>query len=152
MPPPENSEDPWPALDQLIPHRPPILLVERIVRFCDGELVCRGVLPAYDRTRRPATAPPFLALELAAQTAAVLAALEGGDAPSRQGAIGYLAAIRDARFLTPEIPACRRLLATVRTAGRMPPLRTYSVEVALEEGAALLVTATLSTYLAASAG
>ncbi|MEE8522926.1 MAG: hypothetical protein V3T72_03260 [Thermoanaerobaculia bacterium] len=152
MPTPQETKDEWPGLDTLIPHRPPILLVEKIVRFGAGELVCRGVLPAYDRSRRPTAAPPFLALELAAQTAAVLAALEGGESPSQAGAIGYLAAIRDARFLTPEIPAGRRLLATVRSAGRMPPLRTYSVEVALEDGAIGLVTAFLSTYLASSAG
>ena len=144
----------WPDVSSQIPHRPPLLLVDRIVRFADGELVCGGVLPGYDRDGRAAVAPPFLALELAAQTAAVMAALEGGDVPGAgkigAGKFGYLAAIREARFLTPVVPAGRRLLAAVRAAGRMPPLSTYSVKVTLEDGAAELVTASLSTYLAPS--
>jgi predicted hotdog family 3-hydroxylacyl-ACP dehydratase len=146
MPAIEKPQAKWPSVDRLIPQRPPLLLVERIVRFADGELVCGGVLPACDRSGGTA-APPFLALELAAQTAAVMAALEAGDAAGA-GAIGYLAVIRDARFLTPEIPAGRRLLAAVRVAGRMPPLATWAVRVTLEDGAVELLTATLSTYLA----
>ncbi len=145
-----STEDEWPNLDRLIAHRAPIRLVESIVRHSDGELVCRGVLPARDRTQEAVAAPQFLILELAAQTAAVMAALEGGGAPPESGAVGYLAAIREARFLKSEIPAGRRLRATVRRERNLGPLTMYRAEVQLEAGAVELLTAAFSTYLAAS--
>lgn len=134
---------PWPAVAQLIPHRPPMLLVEEIVDRREDELVCRGSLPC---------STPFLTLELVAQTAAVMAALEDGEVPGEtETATGYLAAIRDARFLVREIPSGRPLLATVRKLRSLPPLRKYSVTVTLEEGSVDLVHATLSTYQEVSA-
>ena len=114
-------------------------MVEEIVEAGEERIVCRGVLPY---------SSPFLALELAAQTAAVMAALEAGEAAGPGAAVGYLAAIHDARFLVPDIPSGRPVLATVQKAGSLPPLRRYEVSVALEEGAVELVRATLSTYRA----
>lgn len=130
---------PWPDVTRLIPHRPPILMVEEIVEETGDELTCRGRLPC---------STPFLTLELAAQTAAVMAALDAGDASAGKTPIGYLAAIRDAEFLVRDIPAGRPLLAKVRRKRSLPPLRNYLVEVALEEGRVALVRATLSTYQA----
>ncbi len=130
---------PWPDVTRLIPHRPPILMVEAIVEETEDELTCRGRLPC---------STPFLTLELAAQTAAVMAALEAGEASGADAPIGYLAAIRDAEFLVRDIPAGRPLLAKVRRKRSLPPLRNYLVEVALEEGRVDLVRATLSTYQA----
>lgn len=130
---------PWPDVTRLIPHRPPMLLVKEVVEETDDELICRGTLPC---------STPFLTLELAAQTAAVMAALEAGKASGTDAPIGYLAAIRDAEFLVRDIPAGRPLLAKVRRKRSLPPLRNYLVEVALEEGRVDLVRATLSTYQA----
>ena len=93
-------------------------------------------------------ASPFLGVELAAQTAAVLEALDRG--PSRgEPAIGYLASIRNAVFRVPELPAGRPLRATVRRLGGVPPLAMYAVTVAREDDQSELLTATLSTYLVA---
>lgn len=135
----------WPDVTRLIPHRPPILMVEEIVGACDGEVVCRGILPSCSSVEGVA-ASPFLALELAAQTAAVMAALEGGQSPGHGSVGGYLAAIHDARFLVSAIPGRRPVLATVRRTRSMPPLTRYSVKVTLEDGSRDLVRATLSTY------
>lgn len=136
---PEREARPhWPAVTSLIPHRSPILMVEEIVEADGDRIVCRGVLPY---------SSPFLALELAAQTAAVMAALEG-EGTGSEAAVGYLAAIHDARFLVPDVPRGRPVLATVEKVGSLPPLRRYEVSVSLEEGAVELVRATLSTYRA----
>lgn len=135
----------WPEVTRLIPHRPPILMIEEIVEHRQKELICRGVLPAPS---------PFLALELAAQTTAAMAALEDGallaEGPPKEPPVGYLAAIHDARFLVPEIPEGRKVLATVRKTRSLPPLSRYSVIVTLEEGSIDLIRATLSTYRATS--
>lgn len=133
----------WPDVAGLIPHRPPILMVDEIVEGDEGELTCRGSLPCSN---------PFLALELAAQATAVMAALERREASGEQGAEpGYLAAIRDAEFLEPEIPSDTPLLVTVRNERSFPPLRKYAIRVVLEEGRVELIRAGLSTFQAAQA-
>jgi hypothetical protein len=75
-----------------------------------------------------------------AQTAAVLEALgrEGGEGPR----IGYVVAIRNARFATPWLPAGTPLEVTVKAAGSAPPLSIY--EVNLGNG---LVTGLVSTFI-----
>lgn len=138
----------WPDVTRLIPHRPPILMVEEIVGGGEGELICRGALRCNAPSVQGAMMSPILALELAAQTAAVLAALETGEAPANEAGVGYLAAIHDARFLQPEIPMDRQLLATVRRLQKMRPLYKYAVHVALEVESIELVQAVLSIYKA----
>lgn len=144
---PSGAPSMWPDVASLIPHRAPMLLVERIVDVFDGGMVCEGRVPADGPLAHGGRASAFLGVELAAQAAAVLEALgraPGGGEPR----IGYLASIRDARFVVPELPAGRPLLATVRRLGGVPPLAMYAVEVALAEDGRELLTATLSTYLA----
>ncbi len=141
-----TKHTPYPAIEALIPHRAPMLLVEGVVETFTGGLVCRGRIPAGGPIAGRAAASVFLGLELAAQTAAVHQALESG-AGGGEPAVGYLASIKNARFQVPELPAGQPLLATVRAVGRLPPLAMYAVEVALEEDGGELLTATLSTYL-----
>ncbi len=137
---------PWPAIEALIPHRAPMLLVERIVEVLEEGLVCRGRIPGGGPLADRGFASVFLGLELAAQTAAVGEALgRGPDAGEPR--LGYLTSIKNARFQVPELPAERPLLATVRRVGSVPPLAMYSVEVALEDDGSELLTATLGTYL-----
>ncbi len=137
----------WPAIETLIPHRAPMLLVERIVEVLEEGLVCQGRVPAGGPLAGHGAASVFLGLELAAQTAAVREAL-GRGAGAGEPRLGYLTSIKNARFQVPELPAGRPLRATVRAVGSVPPLAMYSVEVTLEEDGSELLTATLGTYLA----
>jgi predicted hotdog family 3-hydroxylacyl-ACP dehydratase len=88
-------------------------------------------------------APAFVGLEAGAQTAAVLEALnrKGAEGPR----IGYVVAIRNARFRTPWLPAGVPLLVSVKAVGSAPPLSIY--EISLAGG---LVTGQVSTYIAPS--
>ncbi len=142
-----GSEAPWPDVETLIPHRPPMLLVERIVEVSDGGMVCRGRVPAAGPLAAGGVASPLLGLELAAQTAAVLEAFHSRRDDAGEPRIGYLASIREARFRLPQLPAGRPLRATVRSRGAVPPLATYEVGVALEEDGSVLVSGSISTYL-----
>lgn len=137
---------PWPSIETLIPHRLPMLLVERIVGVLNEGLVCAGRIAETSPFVRRGVAPIALGLELAVQTAALFEAL--GHHPSRERPrIGYLVSIRDARFRVPGLPAGRPLLAKIQAAGSAPPLTMYSVEVTREEDGSELLAATLSTYL-----
>ena len=113
----------------LIPHAPPALLIRT-------ESV--AVIPEDNPFVKAGRAPAFVGLEAGAQAAAVLEAL---DRSSGEPRIGYVVAIRNARFRTPWLTAGRPLPVTVKPAGSAPPLSIYEVSVGD------VVTGLVSTYI-----
>lgn len=100
------------AILKLLPHRPPFLLVDRVVEFeADRRLVAlKGVTmnEPFFQGHFPAkpVMPGVLILEALAQAAALLAilSLPPGDV---DGKITYLMGIDDARFRRPVVPGDR---------------------------------------------
>lgn len=132
-------------LDQLIPHRPPMRLIDEIVGEVDGFLVCRGRIPA--ALALDGAASPLLGLEMGAQAAAVLGALDRGAGNDEPPTIGYLVSVRGARFETAELPAERSLTVRVRFVGGVHPLSTYEIRVSERGAAEPCLAATIGTYL-----
>jgi predicted hotdog family 3-hydroxylacyl-ACP dehydratase len=136
-----------PALRELIPHRPPMLFVEGIVGVADDGATCLGRVPRECALVAGGSVPTFVALEAAAQTAAVWEALRrsqgSGPAAAR---LGYLVSLRDVVLHRGMIPAEADLIATVRLAAEAAPLTTYAVDVSVEGEIALR--GTIGTYLA----
>ena len=128
--------------EHLLPHRGRALLLRRIVR-CDGDAIeCVGVIPGNSPFVREARAPSFVGLELAAQAAAALQALESPeDGIPRPG---YLVGVREARFATAWIPADCEIRARVRRTGRAGPLAVHDVLV--EVAGTECVAGVISTY------
>jgi 3-hydroxyacyl-[acyl-carrier-protein] dehydratase len=114
----------------LIPHAPPA----RLVRTAS-----LAVIPEDNPFVEAGRAPAFLGLEAGAQAAALLEALARSSGEPK---IGYVVAIRNARFRTPWLPAGRPLPVTVKPAGSAPPLSIYEVSVGE------VVTGLVSTYIA----
>jgi len=112
----------------LVPHRPPFLLIDRLVRWDDagaeGELVVRDALPL-----SPAgTLSPFLAAEALAQTAAAhagaLAAAAAPAGPPHRGVVVRLDAFEAPR----PARAGERLTLHVTLERAFGPLRRYRAE------------------------
>ncbi len=141
----EASPAPAPELTSLVPHAPPALLVRQILETSPEGASCLVEIPAGSPFAVDGLAPAFVGLEAAAQTAAVLEALERRDAPGPR--LGYLVGIRDARFTSPHLPVAHPLRATVRLTGSAPPLSIYDATVELD--GSRVVTGTISTYIAA---
>lgn len=112
-----------------IPHAPPALLVRTPTV---------AVIPEDNPFVANGKAPAFVGLEAGAQAAALLEAL---DRASGEPRIGYVVAIRNARFRTAWLPAGRPLPVTVKPAGSAPPLTIYEVSVGE------VVTGLVSTYI-----
>jgi predicted hotdog family 3-hydroxylacyl-ACP dehydratase len=127
----------------LVPHRGPALLLEAILEAGPDHATCRGRIPAGSAFATSGWAPAVVAIELAAQTAAVQQALAApaGAAPRR----GYLVGVRDASLRADFVPAAVALVATARRVAVAGPLATYAVSVTGADGAEIL-TATLSTH------
>jgi 3-hydroxymyristoyl/3-hydroxydecanoyl-(acyl carrier protein) dehydratase len=132
----------YPPPGDLVPHAPPALLVESLLEVSGEGASAIVRIPESNPFVQAGRAPAFVGLEAGAQTAAVLEALgrPEGEAGPR---IGYVVAIRNARFRTPWLPAGTPLAVTVKPAGSAPPLSIY--EVNLGNG---LATGMVSTYIA----
>lgn len=113
----EAPTSPSPPPAGLIPHAPPALLVRT---------TSVAVIPGDNPFVEAGRAPAFVGLEAGAQAAALLEALGRVSGEPR---IGYVVAIRNARFRTPWLPAGRPLPVTVKPAGSAPPLSIYEVSV-----------------------
>lgn len=137
-------------LTDLLPHRPPMRMVEGIETEADDGIECAARLPAGSAFDSNGTAPALIALEMAAQTAAAFEALrrfrDTGKASAR---IGYLVGARDVVFGRARVPVGEAFRAVVRLSGIALPLSTYAFEVAWEEE--VVASGTLSTWLTATA-
>ena len=138
-----------PDPQHLIPHRGRMLLVERVLDWRAGGVTCQGRIPADSPFALDGCAPALVAIELAAQTAAVFEALSRRASGSTAGPrLGYLVSVKAARFAVHELPLGEPLVAHVRSAGSAPPLALYDALVQ-REGSEVM-TATLGAYLATS--
>ncbi|HXU31290.1 MAG TPA: hypothetical protein VN851_11985, partial [Thermoanaerobaculia bacterium] len=128
-----------------VPHAPPALLVARLVWRRRGEARAEGIVPIESPFASGGSAPAFLGLEIAAQTAALLEALgREGEAPGPRA--GYLVAIRHARCPGEDLPVGVPLDAFVKETGSATPLTIYEARVEL--AGRTLVEGSISTWIA----
>lgn len=135
-----------PPLRELIPHRPPMLFVERILGEAEDGATCLGRVPGACALVALGSTPAFVALEAAAQTAAVWEALRSfREAGVHTTRTGYLVSLRDVVLHQRTVPADADLIASIRLVALAPPLATYAVDVAVE--GILALRGTIGTYL-----
>src|SRR5262245_14624497 len=135
-----------PDLDDLLPHRPPMRFVEGIEMQMEDGVACAVRVPERSAFTAGGSSPALVALEMAAQSAAVFEALlRARDTGGSRARIGYLVGARDVRFARPRLPADRTLSAVVRLSGIAGPLSTYTFDIA--DGSAVVAWGTISTWL-----
>lgn len=117
-----------------MPHRGRAILVEDVVALREGGIECRGRIPADAALARAGRVPSFLALEAAAQAAAVLEALRrqvtAGTTPSAR--TGYLVSLRGVVMERAEIPVDVPLAISLTASGQAGGLGLYQAVVACE--------------------
>jgi len=138
-----------PDLDDLLPHRPPMRFIEAIEVETDGGAVCSVRVPEQSALIERGSAPALVALEMAAQSAAVFEALlrfrrkEGGGAR-----VGYLVGARNVRFARARVQAGVTHFAAVRLSAIVPPLSVYDFDV--EDASGVVASGTLSAWVTAT--
>ena len=131
---------------ELIPHRPPMLFVDRILGEADDGATCLGRIPAACALVSRGSTPAFVALEVAAQTAACWESLRRSrDAGAPAPLTGYLVSVREVVLYRPTVPVEADLISSVRLVATAPPLTTYAVDVSVFGELAL--SGTIGTYL-----
>lgn len=115
----------------LLPHAPPARLVESVGEHRPDALAVRARIPPGSPFAEGPMAPGLVALELAAQAAATLEALERAARGEPGGARrGYLVGARDARWAPVHLPVDAPLEVRVALEARALPLSHYRFEVA----------------------
>jgi 3-hydroxymyristoyl/3-hydroxydecanoyl-(acyl carrier protein) dehydratase len=131
----------------LLPHAPPARLVEAILEQRPDALAVRARISPGSPFAEGPVAPGLVALELAAQAAAALEALERAARGEPGGARrGYLVGARDARWEPVLLPVGAPLEVRVALEARALPLSHYRFEIA---GRA---SGTVATFLPAGDG
>ena len=139
------SPEAFPPVEALVPHRGPSLLIERVLGRSEDGLEVVGRIPLANAFVAGGMAPGFVGIELAAQAAAALDALDRQrGSPGAGPQLGYIVGIREARFDLAGIPAGQELWAHVRLVGGASTLATYELQVR-HDGASCL-SAVVSTF------
>lgn len=135
------------GIEELLPHRGPSLLLVDVIEVGGEEIRAVGRIPAGHPAVGPeGTAPSVLAVELAAQGAALLEAWNAGDRRA-EPRIGYLVGLRSVRLAERTLPAEMPLEVWVRREASSPPLARFAMRVWTRE--VEWADGILSTYLPA---
>lgn len=130
----------------LLPHGGAARMIRSVLEIGPGRIVCVGEIPEENPFVVQGRCPSIVALELAAQAAALLEALQrtsqGGETGPRDG---YLVRVRGVRLSVPYVAAREPLTARLHQEGVAPPLAIYGASVSGTDGE--LLRGTFSTYV-----
>jgi predicted hotdog family 3-hydroxylacyl-ACP dehydratase len=140
-----------PALDALMPHRPPMRFPTDVLASSDAGLAARAAIPAGCPLVTAGRASAIACVEAAAQAAALWEAVRrfAGPAAEQGPRVGYLVALRDLVFGVADMPADTPFDVAVRLDAVALPLTHYAIEARL--GDRVLVRGRVATVLAPDA-
>jgi predicted hotdog family 3-hydroxylacyl-ACP dehydratase len=146
-----GADLPPPLAAALLAHGGVARLLTEVLRSSPDFVEAVGRVPVAHPLVTAGRAPSLLGLELGAQAAAALEALQGVAAgASGRPRVGYLVRVREASFLRADLPVDAPLGVTARLSGAAGALASYRIAVDFEGVEALR--ATLSVYKGTSLG
>jgi predicted hotdog family 3-hydroxylacyl-ACP dehydratase len=136
------------ATADVLPHRPPMLLIEGVLERAPGFVACRCRLGKDVPLASSQSVTSLIALELGAQASAFIAP---SPAPAPAGGAVFLVSIRRATFHRDRLPLATPLRVEARSTGQIGGLRLVDVRIALEsEPDRTLAEAQLGTFAPAA--
>lgn len=136
----------FPGIDQLLPHRPPLLLLDAVCSFEPRQIVCSAMLrqdcPFLKRSR----ASSVVSLEYMSQAAGAFLGMQRsmrGGADAKPG-VGMVVAVRGLRLLGDHIALGASLLVTARLGACHDRAATF--DCSLTSDGAGIGSATLTVY------
>ena len=124
-------------IDCLIPHRPPMRLVEGVATIDDSSIECVSTVRASWPTAHDGRVGTSMLIELIAQTAAVLQGWKERHGKN-VGKGGLLVGIQGATFAAPAIPVGTQLVCAVRISHGVQSYLAFDGEVQDDKGAVWL--------------
>ena len=120
-----------PELTEILPHRPPMVYLDRVVSFDEGEIVCAatvGAEPCLLPQNADGSIPTWLGLEYMAQTAAAYAGMCAlrDKLPVRRG---VLLGTRKLELFVPSLTAGRKLLVSALPQSEDEDMRIFECSI-----------------------
>jgi predicted hotdog family 3-hydroxylacyl-ACP dehydratase len=116
-----------PVIDY-VPHRPPMLLVDRIVEVSEHGAVCAATWQADCVLAVDGRVPASAAIELVAQTCAVFLGVRGRTA-SGPPQVGMIAACREVAFAVDDFAIGDTLTIAITHVFGQPPMASFTASV-----------------------
>jgi len=137
----------FPPIAEVVPHRPPMLLLDRVLAYDGERVICEVVLepdsPFVEKTERGAEVPAVVGIEYMAQTIAAGAGLSARDKgePAR---VGFLLGCRDLAIAVDSFRVGDRLTIEARRTWGENELGSFACKV--RRGDDVLVEGALTVY------
>ena len=134
----------YPPIVELVPHRPPMLLLDRVLSY-DGEcVVCETVLEHHSPFVEQGHVPALVGIEYMAQTIAAGAGLSAREKGNSSGQMGFLLGCRSLTIAVDSFNVGDRLTIEARRSWGETALGSFACKV--QRGAEVLVEGALTVY------
>ena len=134
----------YPPIIELVPHRPPMLLLDRVLSY-DGEcVVCETVLGPQSPFADQGEVPAVVGIEYMAQAIAAGAGLSAREKGSTAGQMGFLLGCRSLTIAVDNFDVGDRLTIEARRTWGETALGSFACKV--QRGAEVLVEGALTVY------
>jgi predicted hotdog family 3-hydroxylacyl-ACP dehydratase len=134
----------YPPIVELVPHRPPMLLLDRVLSY-DGEcVICETVLGPTSPFAEQGHVPALVGIEYMAQTIAAGAGLSARDKESASGQMGFLLGCRSLNIAVDSFNVGDRLTIEARRTWGETALGSFACKV--QRGTEVLVEGSLTVY------
>ena len=138
----------YPPIVELVPHRPPMLLLDRVLSYDGERVVCELVLepdsPFVEKTERGAEVPAVVGIEYMAQTIAAGAGLSARDKGNASSQMGFLLGCRNLTIAVDSFQVGDRLTIEARRTWGENHIGSFACKV--QRGDEVLVEGALTVY------
>jgi len=138
-----SESPPFPPLVDLVPHKPPMLLLDRVLSYSTDVVRCEVEIRSDSRFVEDGQVPAVIGLEYMAQAVAAFAGLTARS-EKKEFRLGLLLGSRELRFETDGFLVGDRLVVEARRTWGESELGHFACRI--EREAELLASGTLSVY------
>jgi len=134
----------YPPIVELVPHRPPMLLLDRVLSYDGDCVVCETVLGPDSPFAEQGEVPAVVGIEYMAQTIAAGAGLSARDKGDQAGRTGFLLGCRNLSIAVDSFQIGDRLTIEARRTWGENQIGSFACKV--QRGSEVLVEGALTVY------
>ena len=134
----------YPPIVELVPHRPPMLLLDRVLSYDGERVVCETVLGPDSPFAEQGEVPAVVGIEYMAQTIAAGAGLSARDKGDQAGRMGFLLGCRNLSIAVDSFQVGDRLTIEARRTWGENQIGSFACKV--QRGSEVLVEGALTVY------
>ena len=134
----------YPPIVELVPHRPPMLLLDRVLSYDGERVVCETVLGPDSPFAEQGEVPAVVGIEYMAQTIAAGAGLSARDKGDQAGRTGFLLGCRNLSIAVDSFQIGDRLTVEARRTWGENQIGSFACKV--QRGDEVLVEGALTVY------